>query len=249
MSTSAQPSARRSSLSNAVDIVVAPNAAFDRLREVPAWGWTFLVACVLGMAGSLVVGPAIAHAMDVSLPAQLAANPQIAAMPPDKQQSMIAVQLRISHVIAQLYFLFVPIGILIAALCQAVIMLIANAATKGTGTFKTFFALSITVSVIGVGISSLVLGLIVAVRGAGSYESTTAVQSSLPSLALLAPGGHGAIAGFLGAMNVFYLWSTALLALGMARIARIPRGAAWGTALLMLVLTGALAAFGAARNG
>jgi hypothetical protein len=248
LSTSATPAARPG-LSNVVDIVVSPGSAFARLREVPTWGWAFLAATVLGAIGTFVVGPAVAHAMDVSLPAQLAASPQIAKLPPDQQQKMIALQMKISHTIAQLYFLVIPIAILISGVVQAAIMMIANAAAKGDGSFKKFFALSVTVSVVGIGLSSIVLALIVGIRGAGSYESTTAVQSSLPSLALLAPGAHGAAAGFLGAMNIFYLWATALLALGMTRVARIPAVPAWATAIIMLVLTASFAAFGASRNG
>jgi hypothetical protein len=239
----------RPGLSNIVDIIVSPTAAFDRLRAVPTWGWAFLVATLLGIAGTLVVSPAISHAMELTLPAQLAANPQIAKLPPDQQQSMIAMQLKFAKVIAQVYFIFVPIGILIVGLIQGVIMLIANAATRGDGTFKKLFALSITVSVVGVGLSSLVLGVIVAVRGASSFETTTAVASSLPSLALLVPGAHGALAGFLGALNVFNLWALALLALGMTRVARIPSAAAWVTASLMVLIGASFAAFGAAQNG
>ena len=249
MSTSSDSVGGRPGLSNVVDIIVSPTSAFDRLRVVPTWGWAFLIACVLGIIGTLVVSPAIGHAMETSLPAQLAANPAIAKMPPDQQATMIATQLKVARVIAQIYFIFVPIGILIAALLQGLVMLIVSTATRGDGTFKKMFALSVTVSVIGVGLSSLVLGAIVAVRGASSFESTTAVAASLPSLALLAPGAHGALAGFLGAMNVFALWATALLALGMARVARVPSGAAWGAAIAMLLCTAAFAAYGAAQNG
>jgi hypothetical protein len=249
LSTSSDSVGARPGLSNIVDIIVSPTAAFERLRAVPTWGWAFLAATLLGIIGSLVVSPAIGHAMETSLPAQLAANPAIAKMPPDQQQSMIAMQLKVAKVIAQIYFIFVPIGILISGLVQGLVMLIANAATHGDGTFKKFFALSVTVSVVGVGLSSLVLGVIVAVRGASSFESTTAIASSLPSLALLAPGAHGALAGFLGAMNVFSLWATSLLAFGMTRVARIPNGAAWGAAIVMLLCTAAFAAYGAAQNG
>jgi len=247
--TSDSPAAPRAGLSNVVDIVVSPDAAFARLREVPAWGWAFLVASVLGVAGSLVVGPAIAHAMDVSLPAQLAASPQVAKMPADQQATFIANYLRISHIFAQWSFVAVPFALLIAGLVQGVIMLIANAAGKGDGSFRKLFALSITVTVVGEGLRSIAFAAIVLVRGTGSFDSITAVQQVVPSLALLAPGAHGALAGFLGGLNVFYLWAAALLALGMQRVARISPVAAWSTAVVMLLLTACFAAFGASRGG
>ncbi len=249
MSTSPDTLGARPGLSNVVDIVVSPPTAFDRLRVVPTWGWAFLIATLLGVIGSLIVAPAIGHAMETSLPAQLAANAQIAKLPPDQQASMIAMQLKFAKIIGQVYFIFVPIGILVVGLVQGLIMLIANAAARGDGSFKKLFALSVTISVVGIGLNSIVLAVIVMVRGANSFETTTAITSSLPSLALLAPGAHGALAGFLGAMNVFNLWATGLLALGMARVARIPGGAAWGTAIVMLLVAASFAAFGAARNG
>jgi hypothetical protein len=248
LSTSAQPVQPRSGLANVVDIIIAPNAAFERIRQVPVWGWALLVASLLGIAGTVLAGPAIMHAMETSMPATLAASDSIAKLPPDQQQKQIATIMSISKVFAKFYWLLIPPGILLGGLIQGVIMLIANAATRGDGTFKKFFALSVTVSVIGVGLGSLVLGLIVTLRGASSFETTSSVQGAAPSLALLAPGAKGALLGFLGALNVFALWAAALLALGMNRVARIPGGAAWATAIVMLLLTACFTAYGA-RNG
>ncbi|HEY0381865.1 MAG TPA: YIP1 family protein [Candidatus Elarobacter sp.] len=249
MSTSVSPSEPRSGLANVVDIIIAPNAAFERIRQVPVWGWAFLVAALLGVVGTLLVGPAVLHAMQTSLPAQFAANDTIAKLPPDQQQKQIAMMMSVSMGIAKFSWAFIPPAILLIGLVQALIMLIANAATRGDGTFKKFYALSITVSVVGTGLGSIVLGAIVALRGANSFETTSAVQSALPSLALLMPGAKGALAGFLGALNVFVLWATALLALGMQRVGRIPGGVAWATAILMLLLTACFAAYGAKTNG
>ena len=248
MSTPQPAAAPRSGLANIVDIIIAPNAAFERLRQVPVWGWAFLVAVLLGIAGTIVAGPAIQHAMETSMPATLAASDSIAKLPADQQQKQIAAIMSFSRILAKFYWVFIPPGLLIAGLIQALIMLIANAATRGDGSFKKFFALSITVSVVGTGLASIVLGVIVTLRGANAFETTTAVQSAVPSLALLAPGAKGALAGFLGALNVFVLWATALIALGMARVGRIPVGAAWATAIIMVLVTASFAAYGA-RNG
>jgi MFS family permease len=249
LSTSQPPVERRSGLANVVDIIIAPNAAFDRIRQVPVWGWAFLVAALLGIAGTLLIGPAMQHAMEISLPAKLAVSEAIAKLPADQQQKQIAVMMSVSKTIAKFAWLFIPPFILLAGLIQALIMLIANAATRGDGTFKKFYALSITVSVVGSGLGALVLGLIVMLRGAASFEAPSSVNSALPSLALLVPGATGALAGFLGALNVFVLWATALLAFGMQRVGRIPGGAAWATAIIMLLLTACFAAYGAKTNG
>jgi hypothetical protein len=231
-----------------MDIIVAPGAAFARLREAPTWGWAFLIATVLGIIGSLVSGPAVLHALQTTLPAQLAANPDIAKLPPEQQQTMINNMMGYTTLFAKFSFVFIPIAILLAALVQGLIMLIANAAAHGDGSFKKYFALGVNVSVIGVGLSSLVIALIVLVRGPSSFETTASIQGAVPGLGLLVPGAHGAIAGFLGSMNIFALWSIALLALGMTGVGRIGRVPAWITAIVMLLLTACVAAYGA-RNG
>ncbi|HEX3464195.1 MAG TPA: YIP1 family protein [Candidatus Elarobacter sp.] len=249
MSTSETAIGPRPGLTNAVDIVVAPNAAFDRLRQVPTWGWAFLIATVLGIIGSVLLEPAMMHAMQTSMPAKLAASPTIASLPPDKQQQQIAMMMSFSKVWLQISFIFVPIYILIAALLQALVMTVANAMGGGDGSFKKYFALSVNVAIVGAGLTYLVLGIIAMVRGASSFETTTAVQASLPSLALLAPGAKGALAGFLGSFSVFAIWSIVLLALGMQRVGRISPPVAWAASIFMLLCTAGLAAWGGAQNG
>ena len=242
MSVSEATVPRRSGLLNAVDIIVAPNAAFDRLRVVPAWGWAFLVATLLGIAGSLLGMPATLHAMQATLPAQLAANPAIARLPADKQSAAIANQMAMVLTVSKVGYLFVPIGILVAGLVQALVMTAANAIGHGDGTFRKFFALSVTVGVIGVGIYTLLNGLILAVRGPDAFDTVGALYA-VPGLAMLAPGAGGAVHGFLAAFNVIYLWADALLALGMIRVARIPKATAWTTAAVILLATAALIAY------
>ena len=249
MNTPDAPARRPSPIANAVDIVVAPNAAFDRLREVPTWVWAFVIASVLCAIGWLLLAPAMIHAMETSAPAKLAASPQLAKLPPEQQQSMIAMQIKFSRIFFQLLWLLAPIGVLFVGLIQAVILLIGNAVGHGDGTFKKYFALSVTVSVIGTGLATLALGIIVTIRGASTFEDQNAVTSSLPSLALLAPGAHGALAGFLGAFSVFTLWAAGLLAFGMVRVGRISPPIAWTVSILMLLVGASFAAYGAKLNG
>jgi hypothetical protein len=240
--------APRSGWHNVADIIVAPNAAFDRLRQVPAWGWAFIVAAVLGIVGSLLSQPAVWHAMQSTLPAQLAADPNMMKLPPDEQQKRIASIMGITRVMSQIGFVFIPFVILIAGAIQALVLTVANAIAKGDGDFKKYFALSITVSVVGTGLYSLILALIVLVRGASSFETMGAVQSVIPGLGMLVPGAHGSLAGFLGAFNVVALWATALLALGTIRLGRVAPVAAWSASVLLLLCTALIAAAGA-RNG
>ena len=240
---------RRVGLANVVDIIVSPNTAFDRLRQVPNWGWAYLVVTAFGILGTVLLVPAFEHAMDTSLPAKLASMPQIAKLPADQQQHVIAMQLKISKTILAFFWLFVPIQVLLIGLVQGVIMTIANAVGRGDGTFKKYYALSINVAVVGFALSAVVLGIIVQVRGPSSFEAQSAVTGALPSLALFAPGAKGGLAGFLGQLNIFTLWATGLLALGMQRVGRIRPVVARTFAALMLLINAGFAAWGAAQNG
>lgn len=248
MSTSELEIGSRPGLTTVIDTIIAPKTAFDRLRVVPTWGWAFLIATVLGVIGTFLIGPAMVHVMETTVPAKLAASPQIAKLPPDQQQSMIAMQLKVSRVLLQLLPLFVPITLLVVGLIQGVVMTAANAIGRGDGSFKKYFALSINVAVVGYALGAVVIGAIVLLRGATSFDDQSAITGSLPSLGLLAPGLKGFAGGFLGGINVFYLWATALLALGMQRVGRLPAAVAWSTACLMLLLTAVTAGVGAALN-
>ena len=247
MSVSEATVPRRSGLMNVVDIVVAPNAAFERLRVVPTWGWAFLVASALGMIGLFLATPATIHAIQTSLPEQLATNPNIAKLPADQQTKAIANAMSITTTITRISFLFVPVLVLVATLIQALIMLVANAIGKGDGNFKKLFALSMTVAVVGSGLGSLLAGLIFLVRGPDAFDTTASLQV-LPSLALLVPGATGPLHGFLSGINVMYVWATVLLAMGMQRVARIPRTTAWVTAAILLLCTASLLAFQARQS-
>ncbi len=238
----------RSGLLNVADIIIAPNAAFDRLREVPTWFWAFVVASLLAIAGSLLSQPAVQHALEVSMPAQLAADPNMAKLPPEQQQKQIAMVMGMSRVMTQIGWIIVPFSILVTGLIQALVLTVANAIGKGDGDFKKFFALSITVSVVGTGLYYIVYALVILVRGPSAFESITALQAAVPGVGLLVPGAHGWLAGFLGAFNVFFLWATALLALGAIRVGHVSRGAAWSASILLLACYALFVAFGA-RNG
>jgi Yip1 domain len=245
---------RRSGLHNVIDVVVAPSTAFARLRIVPTWGWAFLAAALLAVAGALLFEPALLHVLDKVLPAQMAAQdaksvPNWAQRSPDEQAKLIATQVSFSKTFAQFQWLIAPIALLLGGLIQALVMTLANAIGHGDGSFKKYFALSLTVAVVGSGLASLALGLIALLRGPGGFDDVAGLTGAVPSLALLAPGAHGALHGFLTALNVFTLWATALLALGMTIVGRLPRPVAWSAAVLMVLLTAAFAAFGAARQG
>ena len=232
-------------LNTALDIVVSPSDAFARLRFIPTWGWAFLIATVLGIVGSLLGANVNEHAAIATIPAAMAKNPQIAALPAEKRQQITDQQIGFTKSFSKFNFVFVPIVLLVTALLQSVFLLVYNAVVRGQGSFKKFWALAINVSIVGVGLATLILGVIELIRGPESFNSTADLFGALPSLAWVVPGSTGFLHGFLANISVFNLWATGLFALGLIAIARIkPPQAYIGAAIMLLfsaLLTGAFA--------
>jgi len=231
-------------LNTALDIIASPSDAFARLRVVPTWGWAFLIAAVLCIIGSFMGSAAAEHAAVASIPAAFAKNAQLAALPPEKRQQMIEQQIGITKSFSKFSFVLAPIILLITALLQTVYLLILNAATRGQGNFKKFWALSINISIVGSGLTLLIAGIIELIRGPEAFNSTGDTLSAIPGLAWIIPGTTGFLHGILLSFTVFSLWATGLFALGLIAIARIkPVQAYVGAAILLVIgslITGSL---------
>ncbi len=247
MQTEPSVETRAGGLQTALDILIAPQDAFARLREKPTWGWAYLLATVLAMLAALALVPALRHALEVSAPAQLAATPNIAKLPPDVQQKTIARLIAIQSFTLNFTWLASLAIVPLIALIQAAVMLVASKVGGGDGTFRRLWALAMNVQIAG-SIGGLILAAIVLLRGAAAFDTLEQVQNVLPGLSLLVPGAPHVLAAFLGALNVAAIWQTVLLAIGMIGVARVSRPAAWSAAALMLLSLGVFAAIGAAAQ-
>jgi hypothetical protein len=234
-------------LQTALDIIIAPRDAFARLRESPTWGWAYLIAAALAVVAALAIVPALRHAIETGMPAQLAANPSIAKLPPDQQQKMIAQAVSLQALLVNFTCVFQALGLLIVAAVQSLVMFVATKAGHGDGSYKQLWALAINVQVAGA-VGSLVAAAIVLLRGPNAFANPASIAAALPSLALIVPGAPPVPAAFLAALNVASIWQAVLLGLGMIAVARVSRPAAWTAAVLMLLTIGVFAAFGAAQS-
>ena len=221
------------------DIVVAPGAAFAALRERPTAGWAFIVTSVLFAIGAIVLIPVNQHISEVTLRTMAAHNPQIAALTPEQQ----ARQLAFTKAIQAWIWIAGPLFVAIGASITALLLLIGNAIGRGDGNFRRFFALAMNIAVIYFGIGYIVIAIVATLRGPSSFSTASDLASAVPSLGWLAPGAPAKLATFLGALNIFNLWSMVLTALGMQTVARVSPMVAWITAI---VIVAGSAAFGAA---
>ncbi len=247
MSSESPAGGRNSGLQTAIDILIAPRYAYARLRETPTWGWAYLIAVALAIVGTLAMVPALQHAVEVGLPAQLAAAPSIAKLPPDQQQKMIAQIVSVQKAILSFSWLFPILVVPLVAAVQSLVMLVASKAGGGDGSYRQLWALALNVQIAG-SLGGLLAAAIVLLRGPATYDDPATLQLVIPSLGTLVPGAPHVLAAFLGAINVAAIWQAVLLGFGMIAAARISRPVAWTAAAFMLLSLGAVAAIGAAQQ-
>jgi hypothetical protein len=225
-------------------MIIAPQAAFERIAVAPTWFWGFLVASAAAIIYSIVALPALIHVFDASMPPLLAHNPQIATLSPADQQKQITKILGFYHVIAKLSWIIQPITILVIGLVQTVVLLLTNIVAKGKADFRRLWSLTMNVAVVGYGVTFLIILLVVLVRGPDSFDSINSLVNSVPGLGLLAPPGQPALDAFLAALNITNIWASVLFVAGMRTIAKLGLTPAVVAAAIMLF---GLAFIGAAQ--
>jgi hypothetical protein len=234
-------SASASGLQTVVDVILAPSAAFERLRTAPTWGWAFLITLVLYALASYLITPAIVHGFQTGWPAMVAGDPRMAQLSPDKLQQALSFTLLILH----FTWLLSIVGTPVAIFFTTIVMLVFNAVGRGSASFSMLWAAAANVSVPTLGLAGAVLAVIVLLRGADSFGSTMAVTEALPSLAWLAPSAGAKVVAFLSAFSVFQIWGAVLLYIAMRVTARVGAVPAILTALLLPICAGLFASFGA----
>jgi len=237
----------RSGLLTAIDVIIAPQAAFERIAVAPTWFWALLVTIVVSVIYSFVTLPAAEHVVDASVPQILAHSPQISALPAAVQQKQIAQIMKFYHFFVQINFIVQPVSILITALLQAIVLLVINIAAKGKANFSKIWSLIANVSVVGYGVTLLVMMLVIVLRGPDAFDSLASIVNTMPGLALLVPADAHVLAAFLAPFNVTNLWASVLFYAGMRTIAGIKATPAIIGPVLMMLTVALISAGNAAQ--
>jgi hypothetical protein len=228
-------------LKTAFDIIMAPKEALETLRVAPTWGWALAFTLVLVAIGNYLTIPAVVHGIQGDWPRTVASNPRLQELTAAQQQQQLGVVLTF----IRYTWLIVLIGVPIAMLVQAALMYVGNILGKGSAKFSQLWAAVANIAFPATGLYSIITGVIILVRGADSFNSAADVQTAMPSLALLVPVTATKLHAFLAVFNPFVLWGFALGVATMTIVARVSRGWAWGTALVLLLLFAGLATLGA----
>ncbi|HEY5339854.1 MAG TPA: hypothetical protein VIK27_02415 [Candidatus Aquilonibacter sp.] len=222
---------RPNGLKTAWDTIVAPKEAFTSLRIAPTWGWALLIVVVVGMLASYLVTPAIIHGLTADWPNMVAKNPALSGLTADQQQA----QLSVVEKVAALGWIFSPLIYAVWALLGAVVLLVFNALGHGDGTFAKYWAAQWNIALVTV-LGSVAVAVIVFVRAVDSFNSSVAVQTAVPSLAMLVPATSVKLHTFLAFFTPFSLWATGLEIAALATIGNVPRIPAWLGGILTLLL-------------
>jgi hypothetical protein len=223
-------------LKTVVDTIVAPKEAFESIRIVPSWGWALLITIVITLVASYLTISAVLHAMAADWPSIVAKSPALSGQTAAQQQAALAMAQKFTS----LGWIFSPIFVLIGVLIGTIIMAIFNALGRGDGTFGKYWAAQCNISVV-VAIGSLILAVIVLLRGPDSFTTTQSVQDAMPNLGILVPG-TGKLHAFFAVFTPFTIWATGLVIAALTIVGRVPRLQAWLGGILTLVLPGLIAA-------
>jgi|SRR5579884_1088328 len=231
-----------SGLATVVDTIAAPAVAFERQRTAPTWGWAAILATILVLIGVYLQGPAARHAGAQQTRHMLSANTSMASMSDAQKQQMVERASRPSP----FAYIGALIGVFLAVLLNALILLAGNAAGRGQANFKQLWCGSMNIAVPTLGLGAIVLGIITTVRGADSFSNTLQVAASVPSVASIVPASSPPVLAFLASVSVFTIWGFILNSMMLRITGKTSASIAYTFAAIVLVLGALFAAGGAA---
>jgi hypothetical protein len=192
-------------------MVWSPGEQFERMRERPVFWGALIIVTLLSVAASVILFYAVPDDM-YDVPGMQLTEEQLAMA-----KTMGAVTAVLGALIGT------PIGILISAL---IMFLITKLAQKDT-TFRQLFSLNTYIMFIS-GIGQLLNALIRLAIGGDPVVFVTSLGSLVEA--------EGMTAEILGGIELFSIWATVLTAIGLYKVGRLSKGAAWTVAIVIFVI-------------
>jgi len=206
-----------------VDIIIAPARAFATIAGSSPWVVAYLVSIVLAVAGIELAAPALLHVetlIDKDFAAKLHSTPRFAAI----------------------YFfdlgIHTTLDVFFSCALTALVLTFSTKRDAVPRRLAVFFSLALFANIPSA-IGQLLTGIATALRPAASYDTLSRFVLAFPdTLAVLVPHGSERELSFLGSVDAFTIWSTILVGLGYASIAKLPiwRGIAIAFAITFAIL-------------
>lgn len=193
------------------ELLVAPGRLFDRLRERPAWIGALLLIIVVSLVTTWLT------------PEELMRQAATQGMPADAPAEQVE---SAAEFAGTLSYVFSVIGPPIAvSVVAGLLLFVFNVLLGGAAGFKQLFsAVSHAWIILTLGVL-LTLPIMI---GAGDVNAALALHHLAPGLE------EGFLYRFLHGLNVFGLWTTVVLGIGVSRI--YPDRAAGGSVAILLSL-------------
>lgn len=210
-----------------IDVLYQPSSVFDRRRD-GKFGLALVALMIIATILSVALHNGLAPVMDAEMAKQAAAtaarNPQV--MP----EQIAAQQVMMEKIGTYGTGLFLPIGIFIMAVILWIVARLIDA--------KVAFAAAMMIATYS-WIPRMIEMVLNAVQGLLlSPESITSHYSvQLGPARFVAASMNPFALTLLGGLDLFTIWSTALIAIGLAMVARVPRSRAAIAAFAVWLVT------------
>ena len=203
----AQPPPRRGLLL-LLDVFVAPRRAYATIAATKEWLPAFLVVAALGIAGALILAPALHHLIGL----EVAADPTAEHAGPADISRFTGYQ--VADVI-----IWQTLGALMLWVWTAIIL----AAVSGSGprSFGVYFSLAANAA-LPAALGFFIFSVVIGAHDPQTYGSLSELNRAVPdSLAVFEPRDNDRAVAFLASFDLFQLWSSLLLAFGLRAIGKV----------------------------
>jgi hypothetical protein len=184
--------------------IVSPGRLYDDLERAPIWWQPWIFVSVIGLLGLYIATPVRLAVVKLNQ----------GGMSPEQLQKTIEMMEKYSFT----GYLFVPIVVLIQALIVSAIGYVVFSVIMAQGEFRKYFTLYLYSNII-LAIGEVVSLILVRLKGVDAIQSVSDATVSF-GLDFLVPEGHKFIEAAVGSLNVFSIWSFAIIAMGLMRLFR-----------------------------
>jgi Yip1 domain len=208
-----------------LDVFIAPSKTFTDLRRNASWWAPFLIIVVVSAIFSYVVDQKVGFRKVVENQIQLRpkAAERLEQMPADQREKALARQVMITKGVVYV----VPLlGLIVYAIFAGVLLGTIKVVTSAEVSFGALFALIVYSRLPEVVRALLtILSLL-----AGASSDTFNIDNPLATNAayILEPSSSPVLRALLAPFDVITIWTLVLVAIGVACVAKVKRGTAFG---------------------
>jgi Yip1 domain len=229
-----------------VTVIIAPSKAFADVKKSPGWWAPFLLASVVGLIYAYVLlhGVGLATLVDQTIHQSSRLESQIASATPEaaaKIRHQIEFNFKFAYV--------APVISLVAGLiCAGILLATANFGAGGRSTYGQMLGVWFYGSLPLTVYTLLIIAGVYAGAASDPFNINNAIGTN-PGFYLTDSELPKPLIALLSSIDIFSIWTAALLAIGISTVAGVKRGAAWAIVLgwwliYVLLLKVTPAAFG-----